>query len=102
MQHLTSEMIAQAMNDLQDQFDSHALEKRTLRRFTIPFAQEILRFAHTDDPLLQFSAAFARFVDRTFAEQLIKTEKVPSENLGGEQSLNQKWKKRATTIVTPA
>jgi hypothetical protein len=86
-------MAATVINQLPTHFDSHLLEKRLLRLYTSAVASEMLAFNHTNDALHQFSAAFARWVDREFQGQIRQTRKAASENLGGETSLNQEWQK---------
>jgi hypothetical protein len=53
------------------------------------------------DPLLYFSAVFSKYVDTAFRGQIAKTTKVDSENLGGEPSRNQQWRKLVTVISPP-
>jgi len=77
----------------QSPFDAHTVEKRILRLHTAAAANELLEFLHTADPLHQFSAAFARWIDSEFRGQIRQTRKIQSENLGGEQSQNQEWEK---------
>lgn len=102
MQYLNAQMVAEAVNQLGPRFDAHAVEKRALRLHTIEFAQELLRFASSQDPLRQFSAAFAKFVDSTFQGQIRQTSKVISENLGGQDSQNQEWEKLTSTTTAPS
>ena len=92
-------MIADAINQLGDRFDAHSVQKRCLRLHTVAFAQELASFERTQDPLQQFSAAFAKFVDTTFHDQIRKTNRVNSENLGGKESQNQEWEKLSRPIV---
>jgi hypothetical protein len=101
MTYVTNRMIADAMNELPIQFDAHALEKRCLRRNPLEVADEIKRHHATGDPLLYYSAVFAKHVDSAFRGQIAKTVKVESENLGGESSRNQEWRK-LVPVVTPA
>lgn len=81
------------MNELGSRFDTHTLQRRLLREHTGAVARELLRFIRTGDPLHQFSAAFARWIDVEFRGQIRQTRKVMSENLGGETSRNQEWEK---------
>lgn len=100
MNYITRPMAAAILNSLGPSFDAHMIEQRVLRLYPIAFAEELLRFRATADPLRQFSAAFAQWVDQTFAGQISKTQKVPSANLGGQTSDNQEWTKTATTPIT--
>ena len=93
MTHINHAMAATVINLLPKHFDAHTLEKRLLRLHASAVASEILAFNHTSDVLHQFSAAFARWVDREFQGQIRQTRKVVSENLGGEPSQNQEWEK---------
>lgn len=102
MQFLTTQMIANAINQLGEQFDSHAVEKRVLRLHTNEFAQELMRYATSKDQLRQFSAVFAKTIDSSFNGQIAKTQKKKSENLGGEISMNQEWRKMATLVTVSA
>lgn len=86
-------MLSKVFEELPDTFDAHRLERRTLRVLPIPFAEELLEFRMSDDPLQQFSAAFAQWFDRAFEGDIRKTAKVESCNLGGVKSLNQEWAK---------
>lgn len=86
-------MVATVINQLDSRFDTHALERRLLREHTEAVARELLEFIDKGDPLHQFSAAFARWVDSEFRGQIRQTQKVMSENLGGERSRNQEWEK---------
>src|SRR5216117_3449856 len=98
MTNIAHLMVATIMNQLPQRFDAHMLERRLLRLYTAAVAKEILAFNHTSDPLHQFSAALARWVDRDFQGQIRQTQKVKSENLGGEQSQNQEWEKIVAQI----
>ena len=93
MKHLTRDMLVEVFEQMPDTFDAHHLERRTLRLLPVPFAEELLEFRTSNDPLQQFSAAFAQWFDRVFAGDIRKTTKVESCNLGGETSLNQEWAK---------
>jgi hypothetical protein len=75
-------------------FDTHKLERLTLRRHTEAFAEELLEFRQTRDPLNTFSARFAKWVDFTFQQEIEQTTKIRSENLGGLMSENQEWRRR--------
>lgn len=99
MTHIDRAIAAPIMNMLPSRFDAHKLEKRLLRVHPDVVANEILAFRHTSDPLHQFSAAFARWVDREFQGQIRQTQKVVSENLGGEQSQNQEWEKIVSQVA---
>jgi hypothetical protein len=92
-------MAATVINVLATPFDAHMLEKRILRLYAVAVASEVLEFRHTGDALHQFSAAFARWVDREFQGQIRQTRKVVSENLGGEPSQNQEWEKIVSQIA---
>jgi hypothetical protein len=93
MTNIDHAMTATIINQLPPRFDAHLLERRLLRLHTVAVAREMIAFNHTGDPLHQFSAALARWVDREFHRQIRQTQKVTSENLGGEQSQNQEWGK---------
>jgi hypothetical protein len=105
MRYLTAQMVADAINRVPSPvFDSHDVEKGVLQLHSVWTAKEILHQRRSGDALRCFSAAFAKYVDQTFAGaagQIQKTTKVKSENLGGEVSLNQQWRKLVATIVPP-
>ena len=90
-------MLATVINQLDETFDTHGVEKRLLRLYPIAFARQLATFAGVADPLQQFSADFSSAIGRTFATQLTKTRKVATENLGGLVSENQEW--RRTTLL---
>jgi hypothetical protein len=92
-------MTAAIINQLPPRFDAHLLERRLLRLYTVAIAREMIAFNRAGDALHQFSAAFARWVDREFHGQIQQTRKVTSENLGGERSRNQEWEKIVGQIV---
>lgn len=98
MKHISRLMVAPVMDQFV-RFDTHMIERRILRFHPIAFAMELLEFAQTDDPLHQFSAQFARWIDREFTGQIRQTHKVISDNLGGESSQNQEWEKVAHRIT---
>ena len=100
MKFLTRTMLVPILNSLGPTFDAHQVERRTLRRQPIEFAQELLRFQGCNDPLQQFNARFARWIDTEFRGHLTKTRKVRSPNLGGEDSSNQEWRKVSSTPIT--
>ena len=102
MTHINRSIVATVMNLLPNIFDAHMLEKRVLRLYAVAVAKEILEFNHTSDALHQFSASFARWVDREFQGQIRQTQKVVSENLGGEPSQNQAWEKIVNQITEQA
>jgi hypothetical protein len=99
MTHINRSIVAAVINLLATPFDAHMLEKRLLRLHAVDVASEIIEFNHTGDALHQFSAAFARWVDREFQGQIRQTRKVVSENLGGEPSQNQEWEKIVSQIT---
>ncbi len=101
MQFLTAQMLADGINQLGERFDAHAVEKRVLRLHTNEFSQELIRYATSTDQLRQFSAVFSKAVDSTFNGQIVQTQKVSSENLGGEISVNQEWQKTNTPVTAP-
>jgi hypothetical protein len=89
-------MVADIINDTPTaNFDTHLIEKRVLRRHAVAFAEELLEFRITDDPLMRFSAAFSQWLGRTFANEITKSpnNKVISVHLGGEEGENQEWAK---------
>lgn len=98
MQHVTTQMIADAINELPGLFDSHDIERRVLRNESIAFAQDILLYKLSKDVLQTFSAQFARFVDSTMRGQIEQTGKVCTYNLGGVLSECQQWRKLVSTI----
>src|SRR5882724_4476939 len=82
MRHRTRRMVADIINDIPTaNFDTHRIEKRVLRRHAVAFAEDLLEFRTTDDPLKRFSAAFSQWVGRTFANEVTKStnDKVVSE-----------------------
>ncbi len=93
MQHLNSQMIADAINELDTKFDAHDVERRVLRKQPIAFANELLRYAQSNDVLRAFSAQFAKYVDSAMNGQIRKTSKVTTPNLGGLESECQQWEK---------
>jgi hypothetical protein len=101
MKHITQQIVAAVLNsrDFPDRFDAHHVEHRLLRLYPIEFAEELLEFRNSNDPLLQFSAAFAQWLDRTFAGQIQKTSKVVSANLGNLISSNQEWEKTTSNPI---
>jgi len=72
MRHITHQMAASVMNGVQATFDTHMLERRTLRLFPGALARELLRFSNTNDALHQFSAHFAKWIDNEFRGQIRK------------------------------
>ena len=96
MMYLKRNMIVNILNDphVTVDFDSHTAEMRALRLYAEATAKEILRYVGTPDPLRQFSSAFAKYINRTFAGQLLKHgPKIVTSNLGGKPSPNTKWTK---------
>ncbi len=95
MKHITRQIIAAILNspDCPNTFDAHWVEQRLLRHYPSEFAHELLEFQGSNDPLQQFSAAFAQWLDRKFAGQIHQTRKVSSLNLGGLVCMNQEWRK---------
>lgn len=51
MQYVNSQMIADAINELDTKFDAHEVERRVLRKQPIAFANELLRYAQSNDAL---------------------------------------------------
>jgi hypothetical protein len=51
MEHITRGMAAAVLNELPTTFDTHQIERRTLRLFTVEFAEELLEFRNADDLL---------------------------------------------------
>ena len=93
MRHITRDMAASIINVMPPTFDAHRLERRVLRTYPVAFAYQLLEFTTSQDPLHQFSAAFARWIDSEFRGEIRKTHKVNSDNLGGESSQNQEWER---------
>lgn len=92
-------MIADAINDLDTKFDAHEVERRVLRKQPIAFANELLRYAQSNDVLRAFSAQFAKYVDATMRGQIRQTAKVCSPNLGGLDSECQQWEKLTSPCI---
>jgi len=87
-------MAASVLNGFRERFDTHLVEKRILREYPEAFAQELLRFAQSSaDPLHQFSAHFAKWIDRQFGGQIRQTRKVLTPNLAGDSIQNQQWER---------
>ncbi|MBN8602965.1 MAG: hypothetical protein J0M26_18150 [Planctomycetes bacterium] len=97
MKHITLPMLVDAINELNDPFDAHDVERRVLRNQPAAMAQDILRYANSGDVLRTFSAQFARHVDSVLRGQIEQTAKVSTANLGGLVSECQQWRK----LVTP-
>lgn len=76
MRHITDRMIVTAINQMEERFDAHDLEKRLLRQNPVAVAREIIEHRRNRDILRSFSAKFAKYVDRTFAGRIRKTAKV--------------------------
>jgi len=95
-------MVAEAINDLGDTFDTHDVERRTLRRHPVAVAHEIIYYDGSDDVLRTFSAQFARYIDRAFPGQIRQTRKVDTENLGGAIGRCQQWVKLTPPVTVPA
>lgn len=95
MRYVSDDLVRPILEKLESPFDAHEVERRLLRLEPIAFARELLTFEASADPLQQFSAAFARWLDQEFAGKIRQTKKVRSCNLGGEKSLNQQWEKIA-------
>ena len=93
MQHITVQMLVDAINELDDPFDAHDVERRVLRNQPVAMANEILRYANSGDVLRTFSAQFSRHVDTVLRGQIQQTAKVSTANLGGLVSECQQWKK---------
>jgi hypothetical protein len=97
MRNITHQMAVSAINGLDNRFDAHMIEKRILRVHPAAIARELLWFdGRTVDPLKQFSAHFARWIDREFRQrtgQITKTQKVSSYNLAGDSIRNQEWQR---------
>jgi hypothetical protein len=98
MRHISRPMVAPVIDQFV-RFDTHMIETRILRLHPIAFARELLEFAQTGDPLHQFSAQFAKWVDHEFTGQIRQTHKVVRDNLGGEPSQNQEWERVANRII---
>lgn len=81
MQHVTDEMLAEAINGLSDTtFDTHAVEQRVLRKYPVAVAHEIIEHQHNDDVLQQFSASFSKRIAAAFPGQVDKVQKIASPN----------------------
>src|ERR1700686_5689857 len=93
MEHICRISAAAVINQLSALFDMHMVERLTVRLYPVEFGKELVRFGHTSDPLHQFSAHFAKWIDSEFAGQIRQTRKVTSENLGGREPQNQEWEK---------
>jgi hypothetical protein len=92
-------MTASVLNQLGPTFDTHLVEKRLLRWHSAAVASEILEFSQAQDTLHQFSAQLGKWIDLEFRGQIRQTQKVRTENLGGEMSMNQQWER--TNAGTP-
>jgi hypothetical protein len=101
MRHLASEMIVEAINQQENRFDCHDVERRLIRDHAVATAKDIIAYEHSGDPLKYFSAVLSKYIDTAFRPQLRKLEKVITPNLGGKLSLNQQWEKLRFPITTP-
>src|SRR5437867_3040867 len=100
MRNITRAMVAFLINRLgATRFDAHDLERLMLRFYPIAFGRDLVNFGQTSYPFHQFSAHFAKFVDREFEGQLHKTRKVRSRNLVGAFSSNQEWERSVAVVV---
>lgn len=102
MRHVTTQMIADAINELGDRFDAHDVERRVLRTNPVAIANEILVYANSNDVLRTFSAQFSRFVDSSMHGQIRQVSKVCTANLGGKVSDCQQWEKLILPVVAAA
>ena len=94
VRHITRQMGAWVINGFQASFDTHMVERRILRLYTEAIARELLEYSRTSaDPLHQFSAHFAKWIDSEFGGQIRQTRKVSSNNLAGEPTQNQEWER---------
>src|SRR6266566_4407685 len=84
VRHLTRDMRVNIINELPTPFDTHDVEKRSLRLYGRAFGNELREFGD----LHPLSADMGHQIDLEFPGQLRKTRKVRSENLGGRLSLN--------------
>jgi hypothetical protein len=91
--YITRPMVASVINQFQDSFDTHMVEKRILRLHAPAFARQLLEFQRTGDPLHQFSTHFGKWVDRQFRGQITKTARPSTENLAGVRTENQQWQR---------
>jgi DNA polymerase II large subunit len=92
--NITPQMIAEVVNSVDDsRFDTHKVEQRVLRRYTLEFARDLLALGHTTDVLNQFSMHFSKRIGAEFPGQIRKTHKEQSLNLAGEMCSNQQWEK---------
>jgi hypothetical protein len=93
MTHITHQVVASIITNFQQPFDTHEVEMYILRNHPEVFARELLEFIHTGDPLHQFSAQFGKWIDNQFQGQIIKTQKVKTNNLAGQLITNQQWRR---------
>jgi hypothetical protein len=77
MIHIKHQMAATVVNQLQSRFDAHDVERRILRLYTVPIASELLEFRNATDPLQQFSAAFAKWIDRSLRGRFGRLARLP-------------------------
>jgi hypothetical protein len=64
VRHMLRVMTAAVLNQFPTVFDTHMVEKITLRHYPVAFAQELVRFGHTSDPWHQFSAHYAKWIHK--------------------------------------
>jgi hypothetical protein len=90
MKHLTDQIIADAIAQMPETFDSHDLIREVMTRAPRAYADD-LAATRGDDPIQDFHAAIGRRL--VGFPSIAKTPVVTSMNVRGRETENQGWKK---------
>ncbi len=92
MANVTDQILAEAIESLPDVFDSHAVIRKVMTRSSPAIRRRLRVPLAGSDPILIFHASIGSRL-AAFGS-IMKTKKVLSTNVRGQETENQQWRKK--------
>ena len=93
MEYITNTIINSVLDEMPDDFDTHAFIERMTRLYPSDYTKELCRFKDHDDPFLVLHPMIGKALAGN--DRVKKMGKVDSPNIGGKSTSNEAWRKVA-------
>lgn len=91
MEYITDTIINSVLDEMPDDFDTHAFIERLTRLYPSDYTKELCRYKDYDDPFLVLHPLIGKALASNGRVQ--KMGKVDSPNIGGRSTSNEAWRK---------